>query len=58
MPDQIAAEIRARAEQARRLSTEIKNRQAQAELVQIADALDAEAETLDSVAEQARSSDS
>ena len=46
MPDPTAAEIRARAEQARRLSNEIFNRQAQAELLQIAEALEAAAAKL------------
>jgi len=47
VPDPTAAEIRARAEQARRLSNELFNRQAQAELLQIAEALEAAAAKLD-----------
>jgi len=48
VPDQTAAEIRIRAEQARRLSAAVHSRQAQIELQQIADALEAEAEKLES----------
>ena len=46
MPDQTAAEIRVRAEQARRLAQELHNMQARAELLQIAEALDVEAAKL------------
>jgi len=47
VPDQTAAEIRVRAEQARRLAQELHNMQARAELQEIAEALDLEAAKLE-----------
>jgi len=55
VPDQTAAQIRVRAEQARSLARELHNMQARAELLQIAEALDAEAAKLEVDVAAARS---